>query len=233
MSIADRLAQTSPHMTRSQAFMVESGVMTGAEFASALVSVGTIAALSHAEKMFPHESAQVIQYVSKHIIEPNLDAIEKTLTTVCKMEECQPDPNKPREERAKDWARALLLFGGSWLPGLASKYMMRRYMNGHFGLESEQSHQTPWWKIWKMSKHEFSILAFDEGVHYGSMLYLNTAGAKINDDMVHGATSILEKLGMDHKQAKDVAMMSVVHEFPNALGLASAVGVIGHHHFGK
>jgi hypothetical protein len=226
-SITNHIPKTK--LAPRQAFVVESAGMTAAEFVGAAVSVGTIASM---DVMFPNQVKEATHYVAKHLIEPHLDRIEKGLTSVCKLKECQPDPNKSREERAENLARAVVLFGGSWLPGLLAKLGTRWFINEKCGInhmDAGRANKNPM----HVSKHDLAVLIADEGVHYGSMLYLNNAGARFNESMLQATTSMLEKCGMDHKKAQDVAMLTVVHELPNLLGLAASFGVIGHQHFKK
>src|SRR6185436_14597151 len=97
------------------------------------------------------------------VFEPHLDTIEKWMGNVCRLEECKPEKDETKPQRAERLARAVVLWGAAFVPSLAAKLAVRRGINQLQG----RGDQHPWWKIWKFNKHDGTVLGWDEGVHIG------------------------------------------------------------------
>lgn len=202
-----------------------------AEFTSIGAGIGVVAV---ADQIAPHTIKASTQFVAKHIIEPYLDVIEKGMGALCRLEECQSDKTLSREERSEKIAHAIVLFVPAFLAGYATKVQMRRIMN-HL-TEVEKMKPNSWWKIWegmeigKYTPHEKFVIAWDEGVHIGSLLLLNTGASQYTDHLIRGTRSMLEGFGLSKQKANDLASMGMIWEFPNFLGLLAGVGAIGYQH---
>ena len=203
--------------------------------AAELVSVGvSLGVVGVADTIAPNLIKSCSKSIGK-IIEPHLDNIEKFLSTVCKLEECQPDPNKSRQERAETIGKTCVVFGAAWALSLAAKLATRKRMNEAFGLSVKAPRTGLWYKDFfndylKPSAHDTNVLKWDEGVHYGSLLLLNTVGAKYTDDMLHSTSKVLQKCGMSKTKADELAAMGIIWELPNILGFVAGVGAITKHH---
>lgn len=198
----------------------ESGGFALAEMASMAVSLGVVGI---ADTLAPNLIKSASQAVSKTCIEPNLDTIEKTLGTVCRLKECQPDKTQSREERAEHLAKTMIVFSAAWAASMAAKVATRRIFNSAIGIEESKP---PAGKL--LSDYEKKILVADEGIHYGSILLMNTVGASVTDDMISSTANILEKVGFSKKKAHEISSMAVVWELPNFLGMAAGIGAIAH-----
>lgn len=205
---------------------METAGFAAAEAVGAVVALGIIGV---ADTVAPGAVQATTNFIAKNYIEPHLETIEKGLGVMCKLEECKPDQNTSREERARRLARATVLFGAAWVPSLAAKVVTRRGINEICGMGDK----APWWNVFKANSHDTAIFWWDEGVHYGSMAILNSTytGAKVSDEMLRSCTSILEKAGVPKDKAHDISAMAVIHEFPNLLGFVSGVAKIAHLQF--
>ncbi|MEQ1790662.1 MAG: hypothetical protein ABL857_09495, partial [Rickettsiales bacterium] len=77
------------------------------------------------------------------------------------------------------------------------------------------------------------ITLADEGVHLGSLIYLNTKASDFTDDKIKKMTNTLEKIGISPQKAKDLSNMVLVWEVPNFLGtLAGGATIFGKHAYG-
>lgn len=200
----------------------ESGGFIVAEGASMAVSLGVVGI---ADKVFPNQLKDASKVVSKLCVEPFLDTIEYGLGTVCKLKECQPDKTKPREERAQELAKTMIVFSAAWGLSMLGKVLTRRAYNSAFlGQEAEREAGK------FLSSHEKRIFLADEGVHYGSILLMNTIGANVTDGMISSLTSFFQKCGMSERKAKEMSSMAIIWELPNALGMAAGVGAIARDH---
>jgi len=191
-----------------------------AEGTSMLVGLGVFAATAN---IAPGIINGVSNALAKTVIEPFLDPIEHAMAKVCKLEECKTDLSVSREERSRNIARTLMLFGASGVAAYGSKIWTRRAMNHQFGIESDE---TNWWNILKLSRKEKIIFAADEGVHYGSMILLNTGAAGVTDDFIRTVQNVMEKCGMSKKKAHELAGYTMVWELPNFLGLIAGLSAI-------
>jgi hypothetical protein len=199
-----------------------------AEFASGITSLGTVAVL---DRFAPDMVHSVSDVLAKVVFEPYLDHIENFMGKVCKLEDCQPDKSKPREERAKQLAYATMLFAPAYVTSLGAKLLTRKAMNKVFEVHERNIPDRQWWELWKMTRNEFAILALDESTHVGSLLVLNRSVAKQTDYLIRNTTSLFQGLGMSHDRAHRLANMIMIWELPNAIGFMFGVGgVIGKHH---
>jgi hypothetical protein len=194
-----------------------------AEMLSSATSVGVFA---YADKIFPGTVKDVTDVVVK-IIEPHLDTVEKTIGAVCRLEECKPDYTKSRHERAEKMAHNLVLFGAAFVPSIIVKLATRRGINELVGLGDQHK----WWKVWRLNKHDGTVFLWDEGIHIGSMILLNTGTAKFTDKLIKDSTPLIQKIfGVSETKAHDIASMTMIWELPNMLGLIAGTGAIAHKH---
>lgn len=211
-----------------QKFLLESAGFSVAEMVSIGVSLGVIAV---ADQVAPSLLKTASRCVSKTCIEPHLDTIERSLKKVCKLEECQPDQTKSREERAENLAHTLILFSAAWVAAMASKIATRRAM---IKLSGELVHRDPAQRWYGLSSEEKLIMTLDEGVHYGSLLLFNTGAAKHTDAMINATSSMLQSCGVPEKKAKEISGMAMIWELPNVLGMvAGMAGIYHNHHKGR
>lgn len=195
-----------------------------AEMVGAAVSVGVIA---FADTVAPGAMKSTTKAISKIVVEPFLDTWESGLKFFCKLKECQPDMTKSRQERAESIAHTLVVFGAALAPSLAAKIATRRGINQLCGMGDGQK----WWNVFKANHDDRKVFYWDEGLHIGSALLLNTAGAKLSDGIIDTTSSVLQKtLGWDKKRSGDVATLLTVYELPNFIGLAAGGGAIVHSH---
>ena len=196
-----------------------------AEIVGAVVSTGVIA---YADKVAPGATKAITKTISKIAVEPFLDQWEGGLKFFCHLKECQPDMTKSRQERAENIAHTITVFGAAFVPSLAAKLATRRGINEFCGHGDGHA----WWKVWRPNAHDTRVFAWDEGIHIGSALAINTFGAKAGDKIIQGTSNVLQKvLGWPEKRAHDVATLVTVYELPNFIGLAAGSGAILHDHF--
>jgi len=191
-----------------------------AEFVSMGVSLGVVGV---ADSVAPEMMKDASKFIGRNVIEPHLETIEKLIGRVCKLEECQVDTTKSREQRSEALGRMTILFGASWVGAMLAKLATRRFVNRKLGVIEEDLG-------FKLSKHEKIIFAMDEGIHYGSLLLLNTGAAKHTDSAIRSTASVLQKCGIPEHKAKELATMALVWELPNLLGLGAGIaGIVGNH----
>ncbi|NBX02716.1 MAG: hypothetical protein EBR02_01350 [Alphaproteobacteria bacterium] len=196
-------------------------------FAECVSIAAMLGVVAEADKVAPELTEGATKAIAKAVVEPNLDVIEKSLTTVCKLETCKPDKEKNREQRSHDIARMTVLFGAAWVPSLLIKLATRRGMNKVMGIGDE--HQ--WWDLRKLSPTDKSVAVWDEGVHYGSLILANTLLAKPSDEMIRGVSGILQKtFGWSKQRSDETAVTAVIHEVPNLMGAAAGILAIAAHH---
>lgn len=208
-------------------FALESAGFTVAELASVVASLGVV---GFADTIAPGALKSTSKAISKAVIEPHLDVIESTMSNLCKLEACKTDKTVPREDRAEKIAHTLLVFGAAWVGAFVTKVATRRIFNEKVLGIRDRGHSSHKW--WKLSNDEKLIIGLDEGIHYGSLLLLNTGAAVHTDAMINTTSSILEKAGLSKEKSKELAGMSVIWELPNLLGLFAGMGGIyyKHHH---
>lgn len=203
----------------------ESGGFALAEMVSMSTSLLVVGI---ADTIAPNMLKDVSKFVGKHVIEPFLDPIENTLGTVCKISECQPDKTKSRAERAENLAKTMIVFSAAWATSMAAKIATRRVFNRAVGIADEA---VPAGGL--LSANEKRILLYDEGLHYGSIILMNTAGAKVTDELITSSTNVLKKVGVPEKKAKELSSMAIIWELPNLLGMAAGIGAIFQNHLGS
>ena len=193
-----------------------------AETVSMSTSLGVVGI---ADQVAPGLLKGASKVVSKVCIEPFLDTIEGTLSTVCRLKECQPDMTKTREERAESLAKTLIVFSSAWATSMAAKVLTRRLMNDWAGIKENKPLPGQ-----ILSTNEKKIFLADEGIHYGMIAIMNTIGAPVTDEMINSTANILNKCGVPEKKAHEVASMAVVWELPNLMGMVAGIGAIAHNH---
>lgn len=202
-----------------------------AEIVSMGVSLGVVGV---ADQVAPNMLKTCSKAIGK-ILQPHLESIENGLRAICKLEECQPDTSKPPEERAEALAKVMIVFSSAWATSMLFKLATRKHMNDLLGLTVKAPRTGKWYKDFyndylKPNSHDKNVFMWDEGVHYGSLVLLNTGLARYTDETMHAVSSLLEKIGFSHKKAHELATMGIVWELPNLLGFAAGVGAIAHHH---
>lgn len=217
----------------------ESAGFGAAEMVSMGVSFGVFAV---ADALIPKGSSP-IRAISKVCVEPYLDKIEN-LMSKCHIEECKIDHTKSREERAESYTKTITIFGAAWAASMAAKVWSRRATNAAFGVAGEKHaklgkdaslfkkalNQIP---FVNWSNEERLILAVDEGVHIGSLIYMNTKGADVTDAHIKSTSKILQKIGFNKERADNAAAMFHVWEVPNFMGMVAGFGTIfGKHAYG-
>lgn len=219
--------------TASGRVHLEAAAFVPAELVSMSVSLGVVAI---ADTVAPGMIKDMSHALGKYVFEPYLDYIEGGINSVCRLEQCKIDTSKPREERAEALAHTTLVFGAAWAASMIAKMETRRFLNNMTGVSEEAVAGKKWWQFWKMTNHEKVIFGLDEGVHYGSMLLMNTAGAPVTDNMIESSKNILVKCGVPEKKAHEIASMVMIWEVPNFLGMVSGIaGINGiqHHQWDK
>lgn len=220
---------------------LESVGFGAAEIGSIAVNLGVVAVL---DQLIPKEIMHyAAKAVAKTCIEPFQDTIEKYLSSV-KLEEFHVDKSKDKEQRAEDYAKALIVFGTAWFAAISVKTPFRRVANKHLlGVEPPNAPKDNSLIEWikhhipfvNWTGEEKMIFLADEGVHYGSILLmgLNQGVAKFTDDQVKNIAGLLEKVGVPHDKAKQLASYAAIYELPNVLGTVSGIGAIfGKHAYG-
>lgn len=208
--------------TMGQRVALQSVGLGIAEGVSIAASLGVVA---FADQIAGRPLQAVSKMLSRTVIEPYLEQIENSIGAVCKLDECKKDESLSRSERAEALAKTIIVFGTSWAAAMGSKIASRKFCNESLGIVSHE-HEGPWWQFWKMNKADRLIFAADEGVHYGSLLLMNTGTARYTDDMIRSTTDLLVKCGMEEKKAHELATYTYVWEMPNILGFAAGVGAI-------
>lgn len=198
-----------------------------AEGASMMVSMGVIAT---ADQIAPNLLKSASKVVGK-IIEPYLlDPAEWFMKKACKLEECQPDYNQSREERAERMARFLLISSAAVGSSFVVKLGTRVGMNQMFSVGPAWKNTGNFFKdLWvnlKPRKHDWKVVGGDEGVHLGAFFLMNTFLAKHTDSAIRVLSKTLQTLGYSEEKSKELAAMFMVWEVPNMIGFSAGVGVI-------
>lgn len=230
-------------LSSNQLIALESGGFLVAEMASMAAGLGVVAV---ADLVIPKPILKFTsKCVAKCVVEPFLEPIEKGMGALCKLKECQVDSSKPREERAEDIAKTMILFGGAYVASLLVKLHTRRGWNNHFGITGDDhiihppANASTWQKIkhYGLLKHwtpqEKVIFAVDEGVHIGALYLLNNTLAPFTDKAIQSTTNIIQKTtGCSERKAHEIASMAWVWEAANGLGAVAGIGIIaGNHKF--
>jgi hypothetical protein len=207
-----------------------------AEFASIATSLGVVAV---ADDLAPGLIKYASKAISKTCVEPFLDYWEGGLKTICKLEDCQPDLTKSREERAERLAHTIVVFSSAWAASMAAKLAVRKLSNNMTDLNHHKEPVTgDWFKdkvLYRyLNKHDWAVLSADEGIHLGSLILVNRIVPKNTDDLIRGTSGILQKtLGWSKKRADNVASMGIIWEVPNVMGWLAGVGMIARSHLSK
>jgi hypothetical protein len=228
------------HLSTGSKIARESGGFLIAEAASMATGLGVVAII---DSVIPKPIMKfAAKALGKTVVEPFLDPIEKCMSKICKLEECQPDPSKSREERAEGLARTMMVFGLAYVLSMEAKLHTRRAMNKLVGVLEELPHgPAANASFWQKVKHygtlshwspqEKMIFAADEGVHIGSLYLLNNSLAPFTDEMIKSTSKMLQRTtGMDEKKAHEVASMAWVWEAANGLGAVAGIGAIAGKH---
>lgn len=218
--------------SKFKAIAAESVCFGAAELVSMATSLGIVAV---ADQVAPNLLKSVSKVVAKTVVEPNLDWIENNLKKVCKLEECQPDMRLPREERAESLAKTLTVFGAAWAGSMGAKLLTRRTLNRAAHIIDPEVQKTGHWildnVLYKvMTPSEWRIFVADEGVHYGSLIMMNTKAAHTTNAMMQTASKILQNCGMSKQKSDELSAMGIIWELPNVLGLAAGIGAISYNH---
>jgi hypothetical protein len=206
-----------------------------AELASGVTSLGVVA---YADDVIPIVNQEVSKFVADRIILPHLDTIERT-KKLCKLKDCQVDTSKPREERARELAHTLVLFGESWVISFLVKIAARVMLNKWFDVKHPEEPRNGKWlhdKVLyrKLNRHDWDVILWDEGVHLGAFVVGNFAMAKHTDKVIDGMSGMLQKvLGWGETRAHNVASMFMIWELPNLAGLGAGVKRIHSYHKNK
>lgn len=210
-------------------FCRESLGFSVAEGVSFLTSLGVVAV---AEDLAPKLVSGASKAIAKMVVEPYLDTIEWGMTNFCRLEECQPDLTKSRQERAEKVARAIVLFAPAWATSMLFKIKTRQYINERFNIGDANPYRdthVAWHpkRMFYTSPMDRKVLACDELTHYGAFIVMNSVGHKLNDRMIHSLSGVLHKtLGWSEQKAHDVASMAVIWELSNAVGTMAGIGAI-------
>jgi len=214
-------------------FASESFGLGAAELVSIGVSLGAIALAPSRDK--PGMLKDASKVVGK-CIEPYLDPIERGIRKVCKIEDCQPNMDEPRQKRAEQYARTLILWTGAAIASYGSKIAVRKLINILAKNQEFVNTGKPLRDFFHNylipNDHDMSVFLWDEGIHLGSLFFMNTVGAKQTDHMIHGASSVLQKWGISKERANRTAEMGVIWEGSNIMGfILGGIGRIGYRHF--
>jgi len=184
------------------------------------------------DRLIPKRALKYVsQAFGKFLVEPYLlDPIEWGLKKGCHLDECKIDFSKPRQERAEEMAKMLLLYvpaiGLAW----EAKVRTRRFMNIKMKIQNEHvakplpdasflNKLTYWIPGWHWSPQEKMIFVADEGLHLGSMYVLNNQLAPYTDEMIRGTTGMAQKLlGVSPVKAHELATAAWVWMVPNLIG---------------
>lgn len=220
---------------------LESAGFAAGEIASIGTGLGVIAVM---DKVIPKSMMdKATSAVAKVVIAPYLDTIERNLSK-CKLKECQVDESKTREERACRLAKGVVVFGSAWLISVGVKLGVRKWAIKEWKIAGGEHQHLPenattWQKIKSHiplvgSTFDANMITLaDEGVHIGSLIYLNTKASDFTDSHIDKLSKTLEKAGVTPQKAKDLSTMAMVWEVPNVLGLmAGGTAIFGKHAYG-
>ena len=227
--------------SKRQKIALESGGFLVAEMVSAVTGLGVVAV---ADMIIPKPILKgAAKCLSKCVIEPFLDPIENGLTKICKLEECQVDPTKPRAERAEQLAKTVIVFGAAYVAAMQAKLLTRHKINDHFGIHSGHAHIPPaanattWEKVKHYAKlkhwsnEDKVIFATDEGIHLGALYLLNNTLAPQTDSMIKSSTKVIQRVtGWPEEKAHEIASMAWIWEAANGLGAIAGMGMIAGNH---
>lgn len=175
-------------------------------------------------------SAILTGFIPKHLmdvassalgkcIEPVLKPVEATIGGLCKLEECKPNPDIPREKRAQELARILITYVPGILLSLQAKVQSRRYFGSKMGIEIAP----PGSRFWQWSLPERLVMVADEIPTLGALWMFNRPLAPVTDDLIKSTSGILHKtMGMGEKKAHEMATALCMWGLPNSIGMVGA-----------
>jgi hypothetical protein len=199
-----------------------------AEGVSMAVSLGVVAV---ADQIAPNLLQTVSKTLSRVCVEPYLENIEWGLGKICKLDECKPNLEQSRDERAEALAKTMIVFGAAWSTSMVAKMGTRLGMNRL--LQIKPKIVTGNWFRDNMlpQAHDWKVLAWDEGIHIGSLIMVNTGAAKVTDEAIKVTDKLLQNCGWSEHKAKEIASMAMIWEVPNFLGWLAGVGSIFYDHY--
>jgi hypothetical protein len=223
-----RLAMRIPNLDKIGS---ESAGFALAELASMGVSLGVVGVM---DSVAPETQKKLYKTLGKVVFEPILDNLEWGLSKICRLEECKIDTTKSKEERAEQWARTTVIFGAAWAAAMGTKKWTRAKWNkavlGDGFVQPLPKTGSKLKDFMQFDNHEQVIFGLDEGVHYGSLLLMNTAAAPVTDDMIRSSKSVLMKCGVGERKAQELSDWVMIWELPNLLGMAAGIaGIAGIH----
>ena len=157
-----------------------------AEAVSMVTSLGVVAV---ADQLIPQTIQKHTYKAIGKALEPMfLDPYEHALKKYCKIEECEIDESKPRQQRAEELAKLVVVFGSAWVVSMAAKLWTRRLFEPDqhsanqkkLSFSGKVSSTLPW----NWSPQERMIFSADEGVHYGAIYLMNNQLAPGTDDLI-------------------------------------------------
>lgn len=229
--------------TRSATALEFCGGFAPAELTSMGVSLGVVAVL---DNVIPKEiMGGASKVIAKVCIEPFQDIIEKGMRKFAKLEEFKVDETKSKEQRAEEYAHAVMVFGAAYAVSMWAKLSTRRFMNKSLGIGCDQHIQADEKmgifrkKIHDMnpanwSRNERNIFLADEGVHFGSIILMNAnqTVASATDEHIKTMSSMLEKMGISQEKAKELSSYAMIYELPNLLGMgAGGLAILNKHSY--
>lgn len=223
-------------------FALESGGFLIAEAVSILAGLGTVAAT---DLVIPKSAMKYgAQVLGKAVVEPFLDQIDYVSSKICKLDECKPDADETREQRAERFGKVIIVFGAAYAISMAAKLFTRRAWNEHHNIIEDLPAPISRKEVgtWNWIKHhatfqsvspkEKMIFAADEGVHYASLYLLNNQAAPLTDAMIRKSTKLIhDTTGLSEEKSHEISTMAWVWDAPNILGAVAGIGAIAGAHF--
>lgn len=182
---------------------------------------GVFGALLLSRTLLQQPLDPVVNYVAKHIVEPNLATFESKLDylpSLQKPEDKERLQQMSPPERAKTLAKFLVDYSLAFSVGVAAQTKGQELVDRVFQIPNLKSHDR--YGYWK-------VTAVDRGVQLGSIVMLNTIGTKPSIAVQRGLQSILEKSGLSEDAANEAASYTVNWLTPNLAGMAAAIAT--HH----
>lgn len=201
-----------------------------AEVVGGLTTVGAM----YTMQMVPKSLMDAASTGLGEMLEPfQKDYIEKTIGAVCKLDECKPDETKSVKQRAKEFARIVLISAPAITASWGVKWWVRRIFNRKLHVaEDKRADGAKWYHI---SPEEVMLGFADEGTHIAAMGVVQSKSvAPTTDKLIVDMTSVFQTwFGMSHKSGHELATMIAIHEIPNAIAAVTSGAVIaGRHHYG-
>lgn len=202
---ANRLAMISSSRVATE------GVQQAAVFGSLLLS----------RTMLDKPLDPVVNYVAKHIVEPNLQSFENSLNHLPSIRTSEDKERLDKltpQERAKTYAKTLVDYSIAFGVGITAQTKGQELMDRVFQIPDLKAHD----------KHGYwKVTAVDRAVQLGSIVVLNTVGTKPSVAVQKGIQNVLQKAGFSESNADEAASYAVNWMAPNLAGMAAAIGT--HH----